>query len=47
MKTMLIQGKQIPALDQDLLQAHNTSEAGTVIDDKEDFLQIGVENDEG
>ena len=47
MKTMLIRGKQIAAFDKDLLQTLNVPEAGTVIDDNEDLVRIGVQNEEG
>jgi hypothetical protein len=47
MKTMLIQGKQIAASDKDLLQTLNVSEVGTVINDNEDLVRIGVQNEEG
>jgi len=47
MKTMLIQGKQVPRFDEDLLQTRNVLQVGTMIDDKEDLVRIGVQNEEG
>src|SRR4051812_35187909 len=47
MKTMLIQGKQIAAFDKDLLHTLNVSQIGTVIEDNEDLVRIGVQNEEG
>ncbi|MDB5757182.1 MAG: hypothetical protein JWM30_471 [Burkholderia sp.] len=47
MKTMLIQGKQIDASVKDLLQTLNVSEVGTMINDNEDLVRIGVQNEEG
>jgi hypothetical protein len=47
MKTMLIQGKQIAAFDKDLLQTLNVSQVDTVIEDNEDLVRIGVQNEEG
>jgi hypothetical protein len=47
MKTMLIHGKQIPAFDKDLLQTLTVSEVGAVIDENEDLVRIGVQNEEG
>ena len=47
MKTMLIQGRQTAAFDKDLLQTLNGSEVGTVINDNEDLVRIGVQNEEG
>jgi hypothetical protein len=47
MKTMLIQGKQTAAFDNDLLRTLNVSEVGTVINDNEDLVRIGVQNEKG
>lgn len=47
MKTMLIQGKQAPAFDKDLLHTLNVPEGGAVMDDNDDLLRIGVQNEEG
>jgi hypothetical protein len=47
MKTMLVLRKQIAEFDKDLLQTLNVPEVGTVIDDKEDLIRIGVQNEEG
>jgi hypothetical protein len=47
MKTMLIKDKRTPDFDKDLLGTLNTSELGTVIDDEEDLIRIGVQNEKG
>jgi hypothetical protein len=47
MKTMLINSKRTPVFDTDLLQALKISELGTVIDENDNLVRIGVQNEEG
>ncbi|HEV2610017.1 MAG TPA: hypothetical protein VGU61_07095 [Noviherbaspirillum sp.] len=47
MKTMLIKGERTPLFDKDLLQVINVSESESEIDDSDNLIRIGVQNEDG
>jgi hypothetical protein len=47
MKTILIEGKRTPAFDNDLLLIIKTSGSEMTIDDNDDLIRIGVQNEKG